>query len=186
MLLSEMKEKVLGMIEEINPDSAYLTDDPDIQAKINDVINQVMFELSRIRKLPDYVEMEVKEGDMIRFSDIKAKAGREVYQLGTIRGVDYELKAGGTIIKAMEDGTAEIDYYCYPEAIHKDTPDTYEFEVSMDILEIMPYGVAADILKSDVSTNYGSVYSQRYETMIQRIDPRYSMGSITFEGGIDI
>ena len=67
-----------------------------------------------------------------------------------------------------------------------DWKDNYEFELSADALEIMPYGVAADLLKSDVSNNYGQIYSQRYESMLQRLDPRYSMGSIYIEGGLDI
>ena len=58
--------------------------------------------------------------------------------------------------------------------------------MSDDALEILPYGVAADLLKSDVSNNYGEIYSKRYETMLQRLDPRYSMGSIYIDGGIDI
>jgi len=42
MTLLEMKKKVLGLIEELNPDSELLTDDPDIAAKFEDVITQVM------------------------------------------------------------------------------------------------------------------------------------------------
>ena len=52
MTLKEMKQKVLGLIEELNPNSELLTDDPDIATKINDVINQVIFELVRMKKLP--------------------------------------------------------------------------------------------------------------------------------------
>ena len=48
----------------------------------------------------------------------------------------------------------------------------------------MPYGVAADLLKSDVSAEYGAVYATRYESMKQELDPRYSMPMITFEGGV--
>ena len=33
--LKEEKEKTLALIEELNPDSPFLTDDPDIAAKIN-------------------------------------------------------------------------------------------------------------------------------------------------------
>ena len=75
MTLKEMKQKVLGLIEELNPNSELLTDDPDIATKINDVINQVIFELVRMKKLPGYVEMEVKEGDLITYDDIE-KAGK--------------------------------------------------------------------------------------------------------------
>ena len=69
MTLLELKKKVLGMIEELNPDSEYLTDDPDISAKINEVINQIQFELARMRKISRYVELEVSKGDIIEFAD---------------------------------------------------------------------------------------------------------------------
>lgn len=186
MTLKEMKRKVLALIEELNPDSNLLTDDPDIATKINDVINQVMFELARMKKIPDYVSLEVTMGELVRFEDIASASGYEVYQIDTVKGIMHELKASGTIIKAMENGTLEIDFFKYPELINADTKDNYEFELSADALEIMPYGVAADLLKSDVSTGYGEVYAQRYETMLQRLDPRYSMGSFYIEGGVDI
>ena len=187
MNLLEMKKKVLGLIEELNPDSEYLTDDPDISAKINEVTNQVMFELARMRKLPRYVEMEVTEGDIIEFADIEKKCGNEVYQINLVGGVNYASKANGTVIKILESGTAEVDVYVYPERITEKTKDkAYEFELPADVLEIMPYGIAADLLKSDVSSEYGSVYATRYETMLQRLDPRYAMGFVTIEGGVSI
>ena len=48
MNLGEMKRKYLSLIEELNPNSIELTDDPDIAAKQNDVVNQVMYELARM------------------------------------------------------------------------------------------------------------------------------------------
>jgi hypothetical protein len=184
MTLLEMKKKVLGMIEEINPDSELLTDDPDIATKINDVTNQIMFELARMKKIPKYVEMNVYEGDLVTLEDISNAVGYEVYQLGTINGVNYLPKANGTILKIMEGGTAEIDCFVYPERITEKTNNSYEFELSPDALEIMPYGIAGDLLKSDVSSEYGAIYANRYESMLQRLDPRYQMTSIYIEGGV--
>jgi hypothetical protein len=92
-------------------------------------------------------------------------------------------RANGTVFKILETGTAEIDVFVYPERITPNTKDNYEFELSADALEIMPYGIAADLLKSDVSAEYGSIYATRYESMKQMLDPRYQMPSITFEGG---
>lgn len=187
MTLYELKKKTYGLIEELNPDSEYLTDDPDLRAKFNDVANQVMFELARMKKLPKYVEMEVKKGDLIGFEDIEKACGYEVYQISLAAGVYCVPKASGTLLKVMEDGTAEIDCFVYPERITEKTKDkAYEFELSPDVLEILPYGIAADLLKSDVSSNYGSVYAERYETMLQRLDPRYQMTSIYIEGGITV
>lgn len=185
MTLGEMKKKVLGLIEEVNPDSTLLTDDPDIATKINDVINQIMFEVARMKKIPKYVEMAVTEGDLVTFEDIEAAVGYVVYQLGTIGGVNYEPKANGTVLKILESGTAEVDCFVYPETITEKTKDSYEFELSADVLEIMPYGIAGDLLKSDVSNEYGTVYSNRYEAMLQRLDPRYQMTSIYIDGGVN-
>lgn len=187
MTLLEMKKKVLALIEELNPDSEYLTDDPDIATKINGVINQVMYELARFKKLPKYVEIDVTEGDKLTFEDIEKECGYVVYQLGTVCGVDYTPKANGTILKFLETGTAEIDLFVYPEEITEKTKDkAYEFELPAEVLEIMPYGVAGDLLKSDVSAEYGNIYSARYEAMKNMLDPRYQMSTITIEGGISI
>lgn len=181
----EMKKKVLALIEELNPDSPLLTDDPDISAKYNEVTNQIMFELARMKKIPKYVEMEVSNGDIIEFADIEKKCGYEIYQIALVGGVSAVFKGDGTIIKVLEDGTAEIDCYVFPERITEKTKDTaYEFELTPDVLEIMPYGIAGDLLKSDVSTEYGAIYSTRYESMLQRLDPRYALNSITIEGGV--
>ena len=185
MTLKEMKKKVFALIEELNPNSEKLTDDPDIAAKFNEVANQVMFELARMKKIPKYVEIDVTSGDLIGFSDIEAKCGSEVYQLSLIGGIEYALKADGTVIKVLEDGVAEISCYVFPERITENTKDNaYEFELSSDVLEIMPYGIAGDLLKSDVSSEYGAIYSTKYESMLQRLDPRYTTNAIYIEGGV--
>lgn len=187
MTLEEMKKKYLSLIEELNPKSEQLTDDPDIAEKQNEVTNQVMFELARVKKIPKYVEKKVSAGDLITFADIEREVGNEVYQLQKVSGVKYEYKASGTVIKVLESGTVEIDLFVYPERITEKTKDKgYEFELSADALEIMPYGIAADLLKSDVSAEYGSVYATRYEAMKQQLDPRYHLNSIYIEGGVNV
>jgi hypothetical protein len=128
--------------------------------------------------------MEVNAGDLVEFADIEKECGYEVYQIGLVSGVDFSPKASGTILKILSSGTAEIDIFVYPERINSKTKDNYEFELSADALEIMPYGIAGDLLKSDVSTEYGTIYSTRYENMLQRLDPRYQTTSIYIEGGV--
>lgn len=183
----EMKKKTLALIEELNPDSEFLTDDPDISVKIDSVINQIMYELARLKKIPKYVEIEVAEGDIITFAEIEEACGYEIYQVKNVCGVRYTPKADGTVYKIHEDGVAEVECYVYPERITETTKDkAYEFELSADVLEIMPYGIAADLLKSDVSAEYGNVYATRYEAMKQMLDPRYQMTAVTIEGGIDV
>lgn len=186
MKLIEMKKKVLGLIEELNPDSDLLTDDPDIATKINDVVNMIMFEMARIKKLPGYVEIPVIKGDLITFESIEKASKYEVYQIGSVHGVNCDYKAQGTILKVLEDGVAEIDFFKYPERITSTTKDSYEFELTNDVLEIMPFGIAGDLLKSDISTDYGRIYSERYEALKQMLDPRYSMPAVYIEGGFNV
>lgn len=180
MDLAEMKQKVYSLIEEYNEDADDLTNDPDLAAKMNTVINQIQNELARIKKLSGYTELEVEEGQQKKVSDI----AEDIYQLNLIKDIDYEII--GEFILFKETGTAKIYYYRYPTQIDQDTEDDYEFELSTDVLEIMPYGVAGDILKSDVSETYGNIYYNRYRELIKTLDPRSNTGSIYIEGGVDL
>lgn len=187
MTLKEQKQRILSLIEELNPNSEYLTDDPDIRAKINYVIDQIQNELVRIKKIPAITTEDVTKDDVFDLNTLD-----QFYQLRMLRlknsyGEDALYEVIDNMVIFEEDGIATFFYYKYPESITEKTKDSYEFELSQDVLEVMPYGVAADLLKSDVSTNYGKVYTERYESMLQRLDPRYSTGgSIVIEGGVDI
>ena len=185
MTLQEMKRKALVLIEEYDPDSASLTADDDIENKMNDVINQIMFEICRIKKIPKSVEFEVTAGERIDFDRLEAEVGYAIYQVSLVTGVGYETRGDGTIYKMLESGTAEFDVFVYPEAITSKTKDTYEFELSADALEIMPYGIAADLLATDV-TGMNKVFRDKYETLLSRFDSRNQMPSISIVGGINV
>ena len=187
MTLKELKQKVLVLIEEYSPDSdgTQLTTDEDINSKMNDVINQIMYELCRMKKIPKFIEMEVKAGDLIDFETLESECGYEIYQIKYVTGVGYETRADGTILKILDSGTAEIDVFVYPEAITSKTKDSYEFELTPDVLEIMPYGIAADLLATDVSSN-GQEFRQRYEIMLTRLDTRNHMPTVSIVGGINV
>ena len=178
MTLKEMKQKTLRLIEEINEGDPYLTDDPDISAKINDVINQIQNELSRLKKIPTKTVKEITDDKTYTMSD-------EMYQVFKITGSPtFDIIGNDIIFPEDFEGEVTIYYYKYPERITDTTEDSYEFELSDDALEIMPYGVAADLLKSDVSNAYGNIYAQRYEQMKQQLDSRYNMGFIEIGEGI--
>lgn len=177
MTLEQIKKKTLTLIEEISPTNPYLTEDIDIQAKINHVINMIQYEIARIKKIPTYKEIDAVAEESVLITDIDPK----IYQINVIRDVDAEIV--GDRILFMETGIAKIYYYVYPEEITEATPDTYVFSLTPDVLEIMPYGIAADLLKSDVSANYGGIYADRYERMLSRLDPRQHTGSISFVSG---
>lgn len=183
--LKDVKIRVLALIEELDKKSATFTSDPDIEAKMPYVIDQVQHEMARHKKIPEYIEVSVQAGQTMRFADLAKVCGKEIYQLDRITGPIYDLRANGTVIKFREEGTAGIDCFVYPTQITEETPDDHVMELSEDALNILPYGVAADLLKSDVSSNYGSIYASRYEQMLQRMDPRNGLPGISIEGGVD-
>lgn len=182
MTLEEVKIKVYSLIEEYSEDADDLTEDEDLALKMNHVINQVQNELARFKKIEAYTTLEGTEGDVIDFSSVDSN----LYQLNIVKGLDCEII--GQKIKFNEEGTAEVYYYKYPTQINADTEDSQELDLSIDVLEILPYGVAADLLKSDVSSNYGQIYANRYMEMKRELDPRYALGSVYIDtsSSIDI
>ena len=179
MTLREMKDRVLSLIEEINPESEYLTDDPDIQEKINYVIDMKQHELARVKRLAASETINVSENEQLDLYD----EFDDFYKLSNITGVSYTLFEN--LVTFNGDGEAVINYWRYPKLITKETDmDKYKMELSRDVLEIMPYGVAADILKSDVSAQYGRVYEQAYQQALQILDVNTSNGIYEIKGGI--
>lgn len=186
MKLEELKKKVLTLIEEAQTNDPSLTTDPDINAKFIHVINQIIFELARMKKIPVKETMTVTTGQELDLKDLD-----NFYQLNQIRCVNSEGNAVETeiidnFVIFKEEGTANIYYYRYPTRITEKTLNTHEFELSEDALEIAVYGIAGDLLKADVSNAYGNVYMQRYQQMKQELDPRFAMGTIYIEGGMEV
>lgn len=180
MTLEEMKIKVYSMIEEYSEDSDDLTEDEDLAAKFNGVADSIQSELTRFKKIPAHTQLDVTEGQTMNLKDID----KMFYQLNIVKGVSYDVI--GDLITFNEEGTANIYYYKYPTPITQDTEDEFKFELTNDLLEIMPYGIAGDLLKSDVSSQYGAIYSARYREMLSTLDPRYKEYAVEITGGVNI
>ena len=185
MTLEEMKQKVYALIEEYNEDEENLTEDEDLATKMNSVINSIMFEVARMKKIPAKTTMEIvfaegEEEHEIEMTDIDSN----IYQVDIIKGLDSIVVGKNVIFN--EEGTAKIYYFKYPIAITEDTDDSYTFELDADALECMVYGVAGDLLKADISQANGNIYMQRYEQLLSRLDPRSAMGSIYIDGAIGV
>ena len=185
MTLEEFKTKVYTLIEEYNENADDLTDDEDLANKMNSVINQVMNEISRFKKIPKYKTMEILfEDGQTEYEIPMTDIDKDIYQIDIIRGV--ESITTGKQVTFITEGTAKIYYYKYPKQINEDTDDDYVFELDTDALECMVYGVASDLLKADVSANYGRLYAERYEQLLQRLDSRNAMGGVYIDGGVEV
>lgn len=181
MTLEEYIQVVYSVIEEYSEDEDDLTEDEDIALKMNNCINLMLSEMSRFKKIDAYKTLEVKEGDNLSLKDIAS----DIYQLNMIQGVNYSVIQNR--VKFEETGTAEIYYYKYPKKITSETDvTTYKFEIDDDALNVMAYGVAGLLKAEDIASNFGKVYLDLYREKLSQLDPRKTMPTVTFVGGVDI
>lgn len=179
MTWEDIRSETLKLLEEYIEDEDNLTDDDDIANKIMPAANKILFELARFKKITAYEQREVQENETLDLKSLNS-----FYQLKLIRGVNFEKVENFATFK--ENGTATIYYYKYPTLITEDTDDDFELELDLDALNIAPTGIAGTILMTDISNQYGAVFLNKYEQMLSRLDPKNDVGSITFEGGIDV
>lgn len=201
MTLKEMKIKTFSIIEEYYPEEKGLAEDEDVLNKINGVVNQIQLDLMKYRKISAKMEYDLKDGNILELSEISG-----LYQLNKIldeeyNSIQYDIIGDYEIVFQDKDKLINIYYYKYPELVQttftangdmskeevsERYDNSFEFELGPDLLEIMPYGIAADLLKMDMISNYGEYFYKRYQEMKNMIDPRINVEMITIEGGSDV
>lgn len=163
MTLLELKKQTMALIEELKgtiaepgeEEQSVVTDDPDILAKLNYVINNIQFELAQIKRISDKYTFTYTDSYEFDLPD-------DFYQVDRIN-CDYYIY-GNKIVLDTEEASIDMYYFKYPTVIDDSTADDFDLELTPDCLNAMPYGVASDILKSDVSVDY-TVYANRYSEL---------------------
>lgn len=205
MTLKEMKIKTFSLIEEYYPDKKDLAEDSDVLNKINGVVNSIQLDLMKYRKLNASYEVEITKEDS-KTINLKELLD-DLYQLNKLVfdndvNVDYKMPDDTTIILPSDyEGTFTIYYFKYPELVEiifegeaeeervkerLEQDEDYEFELDLDVLEVMPYGIARDLLKMDMISSYGKYFAEEYERLKSTIDPRRNNASIMICGGINV
>ena len=198
MTLKDMKQKTFSLIEEYYPEVEGLAEDEDVLNKINGVVNQIQMDLMKYRKINTKFTKEITS---ITSKEIVVNEDIEnCYQIKNIiltpEGT-YTMPDENTILLDDDyEGTVDIYYYKMPTEVElnpeepaegEDSYDeTYEFELDPVLLEIMPYGIAADLLKMDMISGYGRYFREEYESRKNSIDTRRTSGMIYIDGGVDI
>lgn len=203
MTLKEMKIKTFSLIEEYYPEKADLAEDSDVLNKINGVVNSIQLDLMKYRKLNASYELTIKKEDtkVINLKELL----EDYYQLNQLKfseDIEYDMPNDETIILPKDyEGIFTIYYYRYPtlieivfegendEEIEKNKlaeDEDYEFELDADVLEVMPYGIAADLLKMDMISNYGRYFDERYRELKNTIQPSRTNSKVMISGGIDV
>lgn len=206
MTLKEMKIKTFSLIEEYYPNEPDLAEDEDVINKINGVINQITMDLMKYRKIPANTKIDITKDDdrIINLLNTKKLPNKvKIYQINKIILVSSNGATNSynqiddTTIELPSDfvGSIYIYYSKMPklcqitfdsEDERREEDENFTFDLDNVLLEIMPYGVAADLLKMDMISNYGTYFYNRYVEMRNNIDSRRAVGSIRFEGGIDV
>lgn len=201
MTAKEMKIKTFSLIEEYYPERAELADDQDVIYKINGVINSIMLDLMKYRKIPAKYSYTLNENNKtLALSSIP-----DFYQLNTIPNIEYDIVGNFEILFNTEDlelpKEITIYYYKYPslmdltfeatstqtkEEVSAEYDESFEIELDLDLQEIMPYGIASDLLKNDMISGYGRYFYERYNELKGLIDSRKTQGMAMISGGIDL
>ena len=181
MNLGELKQRVYKLIEEYtSTDTTNYTLDPDYSTKFNTVANVILNELNYFVKKAVVETMTVKEGDEIQLDEELDR----FFLLKRITGVKYSII--DRFVTFKEDGEAKIYYYQYPVQIKEDSDNETKIDLEPQAIECMIWGIASDILKMDVSNQYGAMFSSRYAELKGELDNRINQGNIHIEGGINV
>ena len=181
MNLGELKQRTYKLIEEYtSTDTTNYTSDPDYSTKFNTVANVILNELYSYVKKAVIETMTVHDGDEIQLDEELDR----FFLLKRITGVKYSII--DRFVTFEEDGEAKIYYYQYPVQIKEDSDNDTKIDLEPQAIECMIWGIASDILKMDVSNQYGAMFATRYAELKGELDNRINQGNIHITGGIDV
>ena len=159
--LGEGKRKELMLLDEYSG-GGEITVDEDIDAKMNDFFDLAQRDVSawqpivrRVGVTLDGTGSKALPEDVSRVIRIRKNG---------IRVSGYEVIDGRLISNAGDKSTLSLDYIATPEKITPETPDDYEFEVSEEAANCLPYFVAAQQLIADLVVDYGAFYNLYLQT----------------------
>jgi len=197
MNLKQNKILALALIEEFNPDNPFLTDDEDIQSRLNSLYNACLTNLARQKRIEKtfvfdnrtetedtYYEEFDLPSDLYMIRDVVIQ-DQETNSIKEIQSDWYRLKKQ-IYINSQVKGTAILIYYAYPKEIKDDEDDEkYKFDIDRDIQYVLPYAVASDILKSDRSVDY-TAFENKYRTELSSLNPNKEEMQVHVSGGLNI
>lgn len=180
MTIGQIKAAVMMLIDQYTPDSPP-TDDEETLAKLNTLIELSQVQLCQMKKtekrcmLPENGGQEESETGLILYP-----LPQDFYQLHRVTKDGDEVWAdvfdNELAVKAGQ-GALVMSYYAYPPEITQDTDDDTRLWLDRDILQVLPYAVAADLLKADPSADYVA-FEQKYMGLLANLDPHKSAGRL--------
>lgn len=166
MTLGEGKQKVYMLLDEWSS-GGELTKDPDIELKMIPFFDTAQKRVAKVERISKVLKLTRREGktDYPMPQDFAGLVA--VWRNGepTRR---YRWKAGKLVIPESDAGVVEVEYYRTPETIPENPGDDYEFEVSDEAAELLPFYVACQNLFPDLMIDY-TPYLLEWEKMLQEL-----------------
>lgn len=150
MELGDGKRKTLMLLDEYSS-GGVLTLDEDISAKMNDFFDLAQKDMAAYKKILRSETIELDGSDFVELPE-NFKSIYRTWKNDRIRK-PYTIREGKLYTKG-DTGIITLEYFAYPHTITPDTPDDYEFEVSDDAAQCLPFYVAAQQLITDLVVNY--------------------------------
>ena len=170
MTLGDGKRRVLMLLDEYSSGGA-ITRDKDIDNKMADFFDTAQKEMAGYKKIIRKTVITASPGDgNFTYHPLPLDFGRtfRVWKNGKLTS-SFPVIAGELAVPTSETGEYIIEYFAMPQTITSDTPDTYEFEVSDDAANCLPFYVAAQHLLPDLVVDY-SAFWQIYLNMRAALD----------------
>ena len=171
LTLGEGKNKVYMLLDEHSA-GGEVEHDEDIEAKMTyffDIAQKLLAQIQKIVKVRKITPVSGKTeyampadfmGVYRVWRDDKPATGRFRWRGGKI--LIPESNAGREI---------QVEYFALPATIEEGTDDSYEFEISEEAAQCMPYYVAAQQLLPDLVMDYGGMLSM-YQMHVAQLDLR--------------
>ena len=189
MTYGENKKITLNLIEEYTNGNVNLTEDEDIATRIYALYNTAIQELAQNKKIiATKTYNNVSETDQY----ISFSLPSDLYQIKRIVGMDnlnnpfnvqYYTVGKKLYVKSQKEGQVILEYYKFPELLTENTKDSYYMDFDQDILMILPYSVAGDILKTDPSSDY-TAFSSEYQRKLSNLDNRLKTPTVVIKEGV--
>jgi len=169
MTLGEAKDKVYMLLDEHSA-GGEVEHDEDIERKMVYFFDIAQKMLSQIKKILRAKKITPQPGRTEYLMPTDFRSVYKIWRDGVPCSDRYQWRRGRMIVPEG-DGAKEItvEYFANPAPIRPDAGDEYEFELSEDACECMPYYVAAQNLLPDLVLDY-SVYMQMFNQAVSLLD----------------
>lgn len=165
--LGDGKRKVLMLLDEYSSGGVPEIDE-DIEAKMKDFFDIAQKDMAQWQPILRRTDVTL---DGSGADDLPEDVSRVLcIRKNGQRSRGYEIIDGKILYAAGDTSTLTLDYYALPRTIPQDAGDDYEFEVSEEAANCMPFFLASQQLIPDLVVDYGAFYNlyQQMRAMVPR------------------